>query len=214
MTTKRLVDVDITDRDDGKLPAWSDADSTHVYVSPLVDPTTTRGDVLVRGASALGRVALAALGKVLVGDGTDAVADYPPGHELDYAQITSPVSVTGNGSPTFDTIVTGAGFTSDGSAVMVECYAYALEPSNAAAARNINLWLFLDGSLNGLMAYAQTPAAAVLRVPALARRKITPSSGSRTFAIKATVNGGTGTVHAGSGGGSGGMPCYIRVTKA
>lgn len=31
---KRLVDVDITDRDDGRLLVWSDADSTHVYEDP------------------------------------------------------------------------------------------------------------------------------------------------------------------------------------
>lgn len=33
---KRLVDVDITDRDDGRLLKWSDADGTHIYEDPAV----------------------------------------------------------------------------------------------------------------------------------------------------------------------------------
>jgi hypothetical protein len=31
MTTRRLIDVDITDRGDGKLPVWDAATGTHVY---------------------------------------------------------------------------------------------------------------------------------------------------------------------------------------
>lgn len=32
MTQRRLIDVDITDRGDGKVPAWDDGTNTHVYV--------------------------------------------------------------------------------------------------------------------------------------------------------------------------------------
>lgn len=41
MTTKRLVDVDITDRSDGLVPAWSVADGTHVYIAPAAVPAGT-----------------------------------------------------------------------------------------------------------------------------------------------------------------------------
>jgi hypothetical protein len=37
----------------------------------LIDPTTTRGDLLVRGASSLGRLAVGSANRVLRSDGTD-----------------------------------------------------------------------------------------------------------------------------------------------
>lgn len=34
MTERRLIDVDITDRADGRIPAWDDDDNTHKYIEP------------------------------------------------------------------------------------------------------------------------------------------------------------------------------------
>lgn len=45
--------------------------------SSLTDPTTTRGDLIRRGAGAIERVALGTTGQALVSDGTDAVWGYP-----------------------------------------------------------------------------------------------------------------------------------------
>lgn len=36
MTARRLVDVDVTDRDDGLIPAWDTASGTHKYVEPTI----------------------------------------------------------------------------------------------------------------------------------------------------------------------------------
>jgi hypothetical protein len=35
MTERRMIDVDITDRADGKVPAWDSSDSTHKYIDPV-----------------------------------------------------------------------------------------------------------------------------------------------------------------------------------
>jgi hypothetical protein len=41
MTMRRMIDVDITDRDDGKVPVWDSAEGTHIYDDPAgaVAPT-------------------------------------------------------------------------------------------------------------------------------------------------------------------------------
>lgn len=212
---KRLIDADITDRDDGKLPAWSDAGGTHTYVSPLVDPTSTRGDVLVRGAAALGRVALAALGKVLMGDGTDAVAVYPPGHEFDYVQITSNVSVTGNeASPT--TCITGNSVTLDGGIVMVEMFSPVVIPQ-ATANASLKAYLFVDGTNMGRLAEVLTPVTTQAeRVPMPGKKRIDNlSAGSHQFIVKCSTTSGTATFGAGAGDADAThfMPAFLRVTK-
>lgn len=53
-------------------------------------PTTTRGDIIVRGASSNGRLALGSLGKLPISNGTDPVWDYP---------IKSIYNMTGFGLP-------------------------------------------------------------------------------------------------------------------
>ncbi len=71
----------------GKLTFYYDADTDKVYVARLAsgvlsydaitggfsDPTTTRGDLIVRGASGVARLALGNAGQLLVSNGTDAV---------------------------------------------------------------------------------------------------------------------------------------------
>lgn len=71
----------------GRLTFYYDADTDKVYVARLAsgvlsydaitggfsDPTTTRGDLMVRGASGVARLALGNAGQLLVSNGTDAV---------------------------------------------------------------------------------------------------------------------------------------------
>lgn len=79
MVTRRLVEIDITDRDDGKIPAWDDGDAIHKYVSPLVNPMTTAGDVIVGGASGTpDRLAAVAVGSVLKSAGTGTAPAWGP----------------------------------------------------------------------------------------------------------------------------------------
>lgn len=61
---------------DGDLAAWDDAAGLWVPIAPpaagMADPTTTKGDLIVRGASAVGRLAVGSDGQVLTADSTQA----------------------------------------------------------------------------------------------------------------------------------------------
>jgi len=86
--------------------------SGFVTTSFLQDPTTTRGDIIARGAAALGRVALGADNTILTSDGTD----------VGYETLTSLLdSVIGNTSKTV--IQRGAsawsGYVASGSVIQV-----------------------------------------------------------------------------------------------
>lgn len=208
MTVKKLIEIDPTDRDDGKIPAWSDADATHVYVAPLTNPMDGVGQMIKGGASgAATKLDATGSGKVPTGTGSDVAMAYPPGYELAYAAITTDFTST-QACASVDTVITAGAFTADGGAYMFEFYSYAVEPS-ATAGRNIQIMLYEDGSLVGLMAYVQTPATGTMRVPATARKKYTPSAGSHTYTIRACHSGGAGKIYANAG-----APSYLRITKA
>jgi hypothetical protein len=49
--------------------------------------------------------------------------------------------------------------------------------------------------------------------PATVKRRLTPSSGSHTYSVRAIVDAGTGRVQAGAGGVGVNMPAFIRITK-
>lgn len=69
-----------------------------VQATTLSDPTTTRGDVITRGAAALGRLAVGGAGRRLSSDGTDVVWRTGPALLLDYAlasDITNQALTTG-----------------------------------------------------------------------------------------------------------------------
>lgn len=209
MTVKKLIEVDITDRGDGKIPAWSAADSTHEYVAPLTNPMDGAGQMIKGGASgAATKLDATPSGKVPTGTGTDVAMAYPPGYELAYAQVTSDfTSATACGAGA-DTVVTAGSFTADGGPYIFEFSSYAVEPS-ATASRNLQIMLYEDGVLVGLMAYVQTPATGTMRVSATPRKRYTPSAGSHTYSIRACHSGGAGKIYANAG-----APAYLRITKA
>lgn len=57
--------------DDGKAITYNHAGSAWAYVDKLTDVLTTRGDLLIRGASAEGRLAVGGANTLLKSDGTD-----------------------------------------------------------------------------------------------------------------------------------------------
>lgn len=178
------------------------------------DPTTTRGDLLVRGASALTRLGIGAAAKFLRSDGTDPSYQYPPGHEFDYAEFTSDVTVSATTEAGANTVVTGNAVTYDGATiVMIEFFSPHVDPQTTAGA---NIWIVLyDGAASvGHWGLAQTPANATTRVPVYLRRRLTPSAASHTYSARAYRGTANGGIAAGAGGNGAVMPGFIRITKA
>jgi hypothetical protein len=141
----------------------------------------------------------------------NALDPYPPGHEFDYVQITSPVSVTGTSEGGATTVITGGSVSYDGSTdIMVEFYSPDLQ-NNGSAFCILHLW---DGAsvLGRLGIYAGSNGQ---RWPGgIMSRRLTPSAGSHQYIIKGQVDASSSTVGAGAGGSAAYMPAFIRVTKA
>jgi len=137
------------------------------------------------------------------------------GHELDYVEFTSPVSITATSEATANTIVTGSAVAYDGSTVvLIEFFApYLTVPASAV---NDTIFCLYDGSSSiGFMGLISTVSSATtqrLSNPRLARR-LTPSNASHTYSIRAYVGSGTASVGAGSGGVANHVPGFIRITK-
>jgi hypothetical protein len=129
--------------------------------------------------------------------------------ELAYTQITANVTVTAAETP----VVAAPAVVFDGTPVLVEFYASAVVPAEIARA-TVELWLFQDGGSLGRMAVVSNPAASGLYMPVFAVRRLTPTAGSHTFAVRATRGGGDGAIAAGTGGAGTYAPAYIRVVGA
>lgn len=126
------------------------------------------------------------------------------GTELDYAQITSNVTVNGSsGAP--NNVVSGAAVTYDGSTrVKIEFFSPIVSAGSAALI--VDLY---DGASN-LGRIGQTGAAAAMAMKG--ETFLTPTAGSHTYHIKAWKNGGTdGSVAAAAGTF---LPAFMRITTA
>lgn len=131
----------------------------------------------------------------------------PPAYEFDYVAATSDVSITATSEATANTIVTANAVTYDGSTVIyVEFYTYALDQGTTFIA----LVLYDGSSSIGRIGLG----LGATRVPALVKRRLTPSAAAHTYSIRAYVDAGTGTAEAGAGGNGNKMPLYIRQYKA
>lgn len=171
------------------------------------------GDLAVgTGANTAAKLTKGAAGTVPTAGASTLAYAYPPGYVYGYAEATSNVNVTS--TTTGDQIVTLGALTFDGATdIYVEFYAAAAAAAYDAAGRTLGLMVY-DGAALGWIAYIKSPATTETRYPILARRKLTPSNGSHTYAIRGVVSAGTGIVYAGNGSGSAYMPAYIRVVQA
>ncbi len=133
-------------------------------------------------------------------------------YQLDYAQITSPVtSIT-----TDKLVVSGNSVTYDGN-TKVEVQFYSPEnlmPSSTG--ESFTLKLYEDGSSIGNLAVCGYSATANINSTCngLMTYLLTPSAGSHTFAIYANSSISSATVEAGNPGSGNYMPAYIRIVQA
>lgn len=128
-----------------------------------------------------------------------------PGLELDYAQITAPVSVTAITEATANAIVTGNSVTYDGSRVKVELFT----PESFGG--NITHVLLRDATILG---YPDKSVDTAQDGAVLTNTFDTPPAGAHQYAWKAYTNTGTKTVGAGAGGTGALLPAFLRVTRA
>jgi hypothetical protein len=143
-----------------------------------------------------------------------ATAGLPQGddYELDYAEKTTTSNVTATTEGTADTLVTGSGFTADGSTpVLVEFYTPFAKPSTTGEV--IYLSLFDNGSPLGQFGLDRSAHATDFDMTHVSRR-LTPSAGAHTYSIRAFVSSGTGQVGGGVAGSGAYVPMYMRVTLA
>lgn len=141
-----------------------------------------------------------------------SAASYVTG-ELDYVQITSPVTITQTAEASATTCITGSAIAYDGSTVIyVEVFApYIHTPPNSQT----NVWLFDGSSSIGQMAlYLDQQASADQYHPLFAVRRLTPSAATHTYSIRMTRTNTTTEMGAGAGGSGNYMPAYIRITRA
>lgn len=132
----------------------------------------------------------------------------PPGTELDYVEFTA--DKTGAVD-----IVTGAGFTGDGTtAVIVEFFAPSyIGPASAAGTAVVSL---KEGATDlGIVWQAGFAAWGTGNITSqwgvYGKRKFVPSAAPHTYKLSLS---GSGTIKAGAGGAATLMPGFIRVTRA
>lgn len=173
------------------------------------------GDLAVgTGADAAAKLTLGSSGQVPASNGSTLAYVYPPGYEVQYDAITSSTSVTnGSGSP--DTVKAGTSFTADGGSYIIEVYLPQIF-GPAVANADLNIVLYRDSTALGIIGSIRSETTNRGVTAMYARVKDTPSSGSRSYTVKAWI-GAAGT--GGAGGGAGGNATtqvngYIRVVKA
>ena len=133
--------------------------------------------------------------------------------ELGYSQITADIGVTGSvGSPT--EIIAPLTVVCDGGPVVVEFYTPGFRKSlTSGAETRVQLWMDGSKSIETLGYFLQPGTSYDDYAPAHFTARVTPSAGSHTFGIKASVSTGTAAVAAGTGTSSTLAPAFLRVSK-
>lgn len=164
------------------------------------------------GANTGAKLSAGTAGQFLKSGGA-ATANAWASRELDYAEVTSSVTLTGTSEGAADTIVTGNAVTYDGStAVMIEFWCY----TTATDANQSVVFVLLEGATVVGIAQISCPngATSANRLPGTLQVRRTPAAGSKTMTLKAWKTGGTAIVGAGAGGSGTGLPAYLRITRA
>ena len=145
-------------------------------------------------------------GQVLGGTAPGYV--YPPGTQLDYAQITSnSAAITATTSATAQAVVTGNAVTYDGTSCFVEFFADFVQGGSTRIT-----FVLYDGSTELGRPWRNVQAS--FAGPVYWKTQVTPSAGSHTYSCKAYVDAGSGVIEAGNNSINNPVPAWIRVTKA
>lgn len=170
------------------------------------------GDLAVgTGANTAARLAIGATNGMSLRRVSGAVAwQLPPGHELDFVEFTSDVSISATTEATANTIVTANAVAFDGSTrVKIE---YWIEQVVTVSGANLQLWLYDGSSSIGRIGRFLDDSAS--RMTANGIRFLTPSNASHTYSIRGSTGSGTATAGAGAGGTGNAVPGFIRITIA
>lgn len=134
--------------------------------------------------------------------------------DLDYVQITAPVSVTAGAEGTADTIISGtAQAYTAGRRLAIEFSCPAVRPG---AAGSVLTFVLLRGStVLGQVQVEQDSGGGTQGTPAkIEFIDAAPPGGTYAYVVKAFVASGTGTVRAGTGGSGSLVPAFLRVRRA
>jgi hypothetical protein len=182
-----------------------------------------KGDIIAAtAADTAARLAVGASnGMVLVvasGESTGLKWAWPPGHEFDYSQITSPVTVSGTAETSAGStlVITGNAATYDGDPVILEFFSPAVTTASDAAGRDIRMGLYESTTFLGRLGLAQKDAAGTQDpyAPWFLGYRFTPTAGSHTYLLRAMRTGANATIQAGAAGATNYVPAYMRIIKA
>lgn len=182
----------------------------------------TKGDLAAAtGADAASKVAVGANGTVLTADSTQSTGvgwSVPIGTIVDYVTLTTDVTISATSAATANTIVTGAGFTPNGTdtfKIEFVCPAIAVGATSGAA---LFILLYDNGSIissgagtEGRIAQFNSQAAIAGVIPCKSEFVVVPSNAAHTYSIRGyrlTTNGSILGTNSGTG-----APGFIRITK-
>lgn len=135
-----------------------------------------------------------------------------PGSELDYSEITSPVTVSATTAASPDNVVSLPARSYDGSTViMLEFFAPIV--SVAGGTTTFLFVMFFDDTteIGRCGTFKNNVAGASVQMSAVGRLRITPSNASHTYSVKAYRAVANCVIGAGTGVGDTDLPAFIRA---
>lgn len=181
-----------------------------------------QGDIIVASAAdTAARLAKGADGAYLKAGAATLVYALPPGHEYNYTEFTSPVTISATSEATANTIVAAsAGIAFDGSTpILVQLFAPFLTGSST---NGDNCILTIYDDTGGGAASIGKPGQWTNPAGAASERwgsvsswyRFTPSAATHTLSWRAYRVTANFVFGAGAGGIGNSMPGFIRITKA
>jgi hypothetical protein len=136
-----------------------------------------------------------------------------PGAELDYAEITSPVTVTATSEGAADTVVTGTSQAYVATPVIATFYTPFLQSGNFTTFCIVYLYDVATSTVIGRL--NRTDVINGDGSSVLAEYRFTPTAATHQYRVRAYIDAGTqANINAGSGGSAAYLPAFLRITKA
>lgn len=159
-----------------------------------------------------------ATGQVVGYGGTSGTGawEYPPGFEISYTEITSPVGVSGTTSATATTVLAPGAIAFDGTTVLVTVFSPEIVCTTASLTGTFVVSLFEGSTEIGQLGIVRSNNTTGTNFePFTGHYRFTPSAGSHTYAVACYVSSTTGSpkFSAGPGGTNAQLPAFIRFEK-